>query len=232
MSSDRGTIPRGPAAGADQWAEPTMPAGRRMPGAPRERKPLLVVLALLLIVVGAGAGGLLLTRMTHRIAVIEVVRTVGPGQQFTAADVAQVQIASDSGLSYVSWAALNQLTRDFAATKIPAGTLLTPSMVSAVNNVAGGRDTLGLALKDGQVPGGLQVGQSVMIYSTSTATTGCPGTPGAILASNATVLGIATGKNGSGTTDVEVALDPGAAGAVACNTANGTTALAIMPGNG
>ena len=49
MVSDRGTLPRG--AVADQqasWAEPTAPGGRRMPSAPRERKPALAALAVLL----------------------------------------------------------------------------------------------------------------------------------------------------------------------------------------
>src|SRR5438105_2825779 len=63
MVSDRGTLPRG--AAADQqasWAEPTTPAGRRMPSAPRERKPgqlpakLLIGDAVEAFAVGQGSG--------------------------------------------------------------------------------------------------------------------------------------------------------------------------------
>ena len=53
MASDRGTMTRG--AGIDQqapWGEATAPAGRRMPSTPRERKPVLAILAVLLIVGG------------------------------------------------------------------------------------------------------------------------------------------------------------------------------------
>jgi hypothetical protein len=203
-----------------------------MPSAPRERKPLLVVLALLLIVAGAGVGGLLVTRMTNRVAAIEVSTTIGQGQPITAADLTEVQIASDSGVSYVPWSEAAAVIKDFAATEIPVGTLLSAKMVAAADNLVAGRDTLGLSLKEGQMPADLQVGQSVMVYSTSTSTTGCPGTPGGVLATNATVLSVAGGTGGSGVTDVEIAVDPGSAGDVACNTANGTAAIAVMPGKG
>lgn len=232
MSSERGTIPRGSSVGIDQqsWAEPTLPSGRRMPSAPRERKPLLVVLALLLILVGAGAAGLLVTRMTNRVAAIEVTQEVEQGHQITAADLGEVQITADSGVHYVSWASAASVVKYMAATDIPAGTLLTPQMVTTTNNLVNGRDTVGLALKDGQMPDNLAVGQSVMIYSTATQTNSC-GIPGQQLAAGATVLSISPGKNGSGNTDVEVALNQDDAGRVTCNTANGTAAIAIT-GNG
>jgi len=233
MSSDRGTIPRG-SAGIDQqsWAEPTLPSGRRLPSAPRERKPLLIVLALLLIIVGAGAAGLLVTRMSNRVAAIEVTQNVGQGRPITAADLSEVQITADSGVHYVSWSSVAAVVKYFAATNILAGTLLTPQMVSLTNNLVGnGRATVGLALKDGQMPDDLAIGQTVMIYSTATQTNSC-GAPGQQLAADATVLNIASGKNGSGNTDVEVALDQADAGRVTCNTANGTAAIAITSGNG
>ena len=53
MASERGTMQRGPTAGAQEqaaWAsEATAPAGRRLPSPQRERKPALAALALLLI---------------------------------------------------------------------------------------------------------------------------------------------------------------------------------------
>lgn len=235
MSSERGTIPRGSPVGIDQqaqWNEPTMPSGRRMPSAPRERKPLLVVLALLLIVLGAGGAGLLVQRMNTKVAVIEVTQTIPEGQPITAADLNEVEISNDSGISAVAWGDVPQVTKFVAAVTIPAGTLLTEKMASAANNLVGDRDSVGLALKDGQVPGDLQVGDTVDIYSTATTTTGCPGTAGHVLATGATVLSVSAGSSGTGETNVEVAVNGNSAGPVACNTANGTAALAIVPGNG
>jgi hypothetical protein len=143
-----------------------------------------------------------------------------------------VQITADSGVDYVTWNDAAVVTKYFAAEQIPAGTLLTNKMVSATGAVASGQDVLGLALKDGQMPDDLQVGEKVDIYSTSTQDSGCPGTPGHELATDATVLFITAGKNGSDDTDVEVALDGDSAGDVACNTANGTAAVAAITGNG
>jgi len=235
MASDRGTIPRNAPGGMDpqsSWNEPTLPAGRRMPSAPRERKPMLVLLALLLIVIGAGTAGVLVQRMNAKVGAIEISTTLQSGNPITAADLTEVQITASSGVSYVTWNSAAAVTKYFAAEEIPSGTLLTNKMVSRTGAVANGQDVLGLALKDGQMPDNLQVGEKVDIYSTSTTTTGCPGTPGHELATDATVLSITPGKDGSGDTDVEVALNGDFAGNVACNTANGTAAVAAVTGNG
>jgi hypothetical protein len=208
-----------------------MPADRRMPSAPRERKPLLIVLALLLIVVGAGAAGLLVVKAGHRVGAIEISRDVGLGQQIQPGDMQEIQVASDTSVNYVPWASASQVARLFAAIQIPAGTLLTPSMVARSNNLVDGRDVLGLALKDGQFPASLEPGQPVMIYSTAQNSGGCPGTPGSTLASDATVINIVPGHQGTGQTDVVVAVDPASAGKVACNAANGAVAVGVMPGN-
>jgi len=104
MASDRGTVTRG--SGVDQqgqWAEPTMPAGRRPPSAPRERKPALAVLAVILIVGGALAAGILVIKTGHRVGAVEVTQAVAQGEQIPANAIAEVQIAADSGVRYVSW---------------------------------------------------------------------------------------------------------------------------------
>ena len=202
-----------------------------MPSARRERKPLLVVLAVLLIIIGAGGAGLLVQRMNTKIDVIVVTQPVTQGTQFTAADLGEAQISSDSAVSYVLWSDLASVTRSFAAINIPAGTLLNEKLAASTDTLLQGRDEIGLSLKDGQMPDDLQVGQTVDIYSTATTTTGCPGQPGHTLATGATVLSIAAGKNDNGDTDVEVALADEFAGGVTCNSANGTAALATVPNN-
>src|SRR5215471_2061621 len=161
MASDRGTLPRSGGIGADQqqpWVAPTMPADRRMPSAPRERKPLLIVLALLLIVVGAGAAGLLVIKAGHRVGAIEISQDVGLGQKIQPGDMQEIQVASDTSVNYVPWASASQVAMLYAAIQIPAGTLLTPSMVAKANNLVNGRDVVGLALKDGQFPASLEPG--------------------------------------------------------------------------
>ena len=72
----------------------------------------------------------------------------------------EVAISSGSGLNYVSWSQAAEVARYFAATTIPAGTLLTQNMVSAKSSVAAGEDVVGLSLKAGQLPGNLQPGDT------------------------------------------------------------------------
>jgi hypothetical protein len=94
---------------------------------------------------------------------------------------------------------------------------------------------LGLALKDGQLPHGLQDGDHIDIYQVSDAQETCPGGSGGTLAADAIVLAIAAPSTVSGSTavaDVEIAVNPSDAGAVACNAANGIVSIAVLPNGG
>ncbi len=118
MVSDRGTLSRG--AVADQsssWAEPTAPGGRRMPSAPRERKPALAALAVLLVALGAVAAGLLVINAGHRVGAVEIVKQVGQGQQIPASAIREVEISSDTGLDYVAWQYASRVAGVYAATR-------------------------------------------------------------------------------------------------------------------
>jgi len=229
---------RGPASGTDQqagWQVPTAPAGRRLPSAPRERKPALAALAILLIVGGALGAGFLVTQTGKRVGAIEISQQIGVGQKIPQAAMQEVQIASDSSVNYVPWNEASQGAQFYAANAIPPGTLLNGAMVVRANHATAGKDVLGLALKDGQLPAGLQVGDHINIYQVSNATESCPGSPGSTLAGNAVVLAIAVPSATSGSSaaaDVQIALDPRAAGQVACNAANGDVAVGVLPPGG
>jgi hypothetical protein len=237
MSSDRGTtVHRGMTPSVDQqapWAEPTTPAARKLPGAPRERKPALAALAVLLIVGGALAVSYLMLTSSKKVAAIEIVQTVGEGQPLALSDMQQVQVTPSSGLNYVPWSEAGQVARTFAATNIPAGTLLTNNMAVTVNDLTAGRAVLGLALKDGQLPAGLAQGDRVNIYEVSDASQACPGAPGSLLSGDAIVLKVSapSATSSSAVADVEVALTPATAGAVACSASNGIIGVAVTPGN-
>jgi hypothetical protein len=258
MPGDRGTLPRGSARGGsarsgsartgsagsglagsnDQrtnWPEPTAPVGRRLPSAPRERKPALAALAVLLIIGGALGAGFLVIQSGKRVAAIEISQQIGAGQQIPLSAMQQVQITAGSGLAYVPWTQASQVARYFTVSTIPPGTLLTKEMVATTGTSVAGRAVLGLALKDGQLPHGLQGGDHIDIYQVSDAQETCPGGSGGTLAADAVVLAIGTPSATSGSTaiaDVEVALNPSDAGAVACNAANGMVGIAVLPNGG
>jgi hypothetical protein len=253
MPSDRGTLPRGSArsgsaggglagsgfAGSNDqrtgWPEPTAPVGRRLPSAPRERKPALAALAVLLIIGGALGAGFLVMQSGKRVAAIEISQQIGAGQQIPLSAIQQVQITAGSGLAYVPWAEASQVARFFTISTIPPGTLLTRQMVATTGTSLAGRAVLGLALKDGQLPHGLQDGDHIDIYQVSDAQETCPGGPGGTLAADAVVLAIGAPSATSGSTaiaDVEVAVNPSDAGPVACNAANGIVGIAVLPDGG
>jgi hypothetical protein len=254
MVSDRGTLPRG--AVADQqasWAEPTAPGGRRMPSAPRERKPALAALAVLLVALGAVAAGYLVINAGHRVGAVEITQQVGQGQRIPASAIKEVEIASNSGINYVAWQYANRVAGVYASVQIPAGTLLTPAMTTATNNLAAGKVQVGLSLKPGQAPANLLIGQSVEAFGVGTGS-GCgaaavgggtgsgsggngsgsgsgagPGVPittGVI----ASVVG-STASNGS-TAAVTLAVPDADAGVLACYASAGDVAIALTPGSG
>jgi hypothetical protein len=234
MSGDRGTLTRGAQPARDKAPRrPTAPGSRRPPQVARERRPALAALALLLIVGGALGAAYLVLQNGHRVAAIEVTQQLGAGQQIPLGALREVDIAVSGGVSYVPWSDAGQVSRFYAATAIPPGALLTSSMVARVNGLASGKSVVGLALKDGQLPDGLQAGDHVNLYQVSDASQSCPGTPGSLLASNAVVLGIGAppAAASASAVDVRVALDPAAAGAVTCNAANSNVAVAVLPGS-
>jgi hypothetical protein len=236
MSIDRGTMHRGLAGGGEpqgDWTQPTSPSARKLPGAPRERKPALAALAVVLILGGALAVGYLMLQSGKRVDAIQITRQIGQGQQISTADMQQVQVPANSGLHYVPWSEASQVARFFAATTIPPGTLLTSSMAVRTNTLTSGKTVMGLALKDGQLPSGLTVGDRINIYEVSDASEACPGAPGSLLSGDAVVLGVSTpsSSSSSAVADVEVAVNPATAGEVACNASNGILSVAVAPGS-
>lgn len=244
MASERGTMQRGLGPGDQQgWApEPTAPAGRRLPTPSRERKPALAALALVLIVGGALGAGFLVLRSGQRVPAIEVTQQVGAGEKIPRSALQEVQVAADTGVQYVDWAYAQNVAQDYAATMIPAGTLLSKAMVAPAGSVLSGREVLGLALKDGQWPSQLTVGDHVAIYATSgqngssNGSSGCRNGGTLTLANDASVVSVTTGSSSglvasgqSGSADVTVAVSPADAGVVACYAAAGQVAVALLP---
>lgn len=234
MSGDRATLARGAAPAAHEKeprVRPTAPASRRPPRAVRERKPGLAALAVLLILGGALGAAYLVIQNGHRVAAIEITQALGAGQQIPAGALRQVEIAPGGGVNYVPWGEACEVSQFFAATAIPPGTLLSSGMVARTNNFAAGKAVVGLALKDGQLPDGLQVGDRVDVYEVSDATQSCPGAAGSMLAANAIVLAISApaAATSQSAIDVRVALAPAVAGTVACNAANGNVGVAVLP---
>jgi hypothetical protein len=201
-----------------------------MPSRQRERKPALFALAILLVALGAGAAGLLVIRAGAQVQAIEIVQQVNQNSQIPVTAMQEVGIPSGSAISYVPWSQAEQVSKFFAATTIPAGTLLTQKMVASSNNTTAGLDLVGLLLKAGQVPSNLQPGDKVEAVAVGTA---CGTTAGDVLAQQAQVTDVSGSAGASGSSAVvTVAVQPANAGALTCSAANGNVGLALLPGNG
>lgn len=152
-------------AGAGRSAAPAQASvGDRLPTPPRERKPALAALAVLLILVGALGATMLVLRAGDRIEVVKVTQEIPAGGTVTNSNVTSVMVADDSSINYVKWSQLGDLKKLKAVSTIPAGVVAVGEMFGDDAGVAQGKATVGLSLKEGQYPSGLQAGDTVAVY--------------------------------------------------------------------
>ncbi|MEV5554305.1 hypothetical protein AB0L44_11645 [Nonomuraea wenchangensis] len=204
------------------------PASRKLPVPPRERKPALAALAVLLILGGALATTLLVLNSGGRVSAIRIVQQVGAGQKFPPEALEEVKVAGE-GVDYVSWSQRELVTNSFATVTILPGTLLTNRMgVRASTELGEGKATVGLALKPGQMPAGIEQGDRVqVIYVPSRTSQGQT----RVLAPNALVFSAGGGKSRSGNSgQITVVVDSTAAPEIVGFASSGEIAVAELPG--
>ncbi len=204
------------------------PASRKLPVPPRERKPALAALAVLLILGGALATTLLVLNSGGRVSAIRIVQQVGAGQKFPPEALEEVKVAGE-GVDYVSWSQRELVTNSFATVTILPGTLLTNRMgVRASTELGEGKATVGLALKPGQMPAGIERGDRVqVIYVPSRTSQGQT----RVLAPNALVFSAGGDKSRSGNSgQITVVVDSTAAPEIVGFASSGEIAVAELPG--
>ncbi len=149
------------------------------PRGERSRRGLVAVGSLVLVCASIATFVGLYAAAGNRTAVVVVEHPLVQGQPITSADLGQADVSVSGGVRFIAVADASVIEGKLAASAIPAGSLLTPSDLSAARGVVAGDAVVGLALKDGQFPaGGLVPGQQVMVVQT--------GTPGSPLTATAT----------------------------------------------
>ncbi|WP_174548836.1 hypothetical protein [Actinomadura formosensis] len=208
--------------------------GQRLPTSPRERKPALAALAVLLILGGALASAYLVMASGERVSAIRIAQPVAAGQQIPASALEEVQIG-DTGIEYLRWSERAKVTRHVAAVRLVRGALLTNSMISSSDAPESGRVIVGLALKPGQTPSGaLARGQHVILYAVGGGQNGGP-RAGTVLAQDAIVMSSGGGDGGGPTrlrsdqTSMDVAVLPADAAQVTQAASAGAVAVALIP---
>jgi hypothetical protein len=204
------------------------PASRKLPVPPRERKPALAALAVLLILGGALATTLLVLRSGDRVSAIRVTQQIGAGQKFTPQSIEEVQIAADTGIDYVSWSARQDVVRSFASVTILPGTLLTNAMGAKASQELGpGKAKVGLALKPGQVPAGLEAGDRVQVVFVPSRSTQADSR---MLAQSALVVSVGAAGRTGGTGQITVIVDAATSPEILRFASSGEIAVAELPG--
>ncbi|PWE08823.1 hypothetical protein DD630_19670 [Streptomyces sp. BSE7F] len=152
-------------AGAGRPAAPAGPSvGERLPTPPRERKPALAALAVLLILVGALGATMLVLQAGDRIEVVKITEEIPAGQSVNKSNTTSVMVAEDPGINYVQWSQFDALRKLKAVTTIPGGVVAVGEMFGTEAKVPEGKALVGLSLKEGQYPAGLKSGVTVAAY--------------------------------------------------------------------
>jgi hypothetical protein len=205
--------------------------GQRLPVPPRERKPALAALAVLLILGGALTSAYLVIVSGQRVSAIQIAEPVAAGQRIPLSALREVQVG-DTGIQFINWSERTRVATAYAAVPLVRGALLTNEMVSAADDAAKGRVVVGLALKPGQLPAaGLRSGLRVGLYAVGSGQGGGP-RPGTLLSGDAIVVAIQAGGGDrlrSDQTMVDVAVPPADAPQLTQAASAGAVAVAVVP---
>jgi hypothetical protein len=222
--------------------------GERLPMAPRERKPALAALAVLLILVGALGATVMVLRAGNKISVVEVTGAVAAGEPIPATSIREVMLSDDSGVKFVRWGQRKDLVNNWrASTNIVAYSMLTRSMIGAKDEVlAPGKSYVGLSLKEGQLPSGLKSGDTVAAYNVTTntarptadggssgnSTSGSTSGDSNLISDDLVVTKVAlpSGDFSSGDTSVTVEADSASAGPLTIAASSNDVALVLVTG--
>ncbi|QXJ22089.1 hypothetical protein AGRA3207_003035 [Actinomadura graeca] len=232
MKSNQSTVSAGSSGGTAGLGRSGLgtSGGQRLPTSPRERKPALAALAVLLILGGALASAYLVMASGQRVSAIRIAQPVAAGQRIPASALEEVQVG-DTGIQYINWTERQNVGRFYAAVPLVKGALLTNSMISRADDAAKGRLVVGLALKPGQLPAdGVDVGKRVTLYAVGGGTGGGP-RAGTVLSADAIVIGMGRGggRLRSDQTTVDVAVLPADAPLLTQAASAGSVALALVP---
>lgn len=136
---------------------------------PRQRRPALAALALLLVVGGALGAGLLAVRMDERQPVYAAARAIEPGTRITSEDLKEVQVASE-GIGLIPSSAAEQVLGGagvYAKVPIEENTLVDQSMLTEQAPVGEDRAIVAIQLNPALTPSELRGGDLVEVVRVS-----------------------------------------------------------------
>ncbi|MFF5368951.1 hypothetical protein [Streptomyces sp. NPDC013187] len=232
-------------AGAGRSAAPAQPSvGDRLPTPPRERKPALAALAVLLILVGALGVTMLVLQVGNRVEVVKVTKEIQAGES-VGDNVTSVMVAADDSINYVTWDQLATLKTLKAKSTIYSDTVVMGQMFAKKASLPAGKASVGLALKEGTYPADIKAGDVVSAYrvgstgsgsNSSDSNSGSSGTSssGGALVDDARVNTVEADDDATvstGNLSITVLVDQADAAALASAAAANEVAIVHVPGN-
>jgi len=197
---------------------------------PRRRRPLLAVVAALLVIGFGLAGAELYLAGTQRVSVLVVRSAIPEGSPLTASDLGVVQLVPGPGVGWVAATEEAQVVGRVASVPLLAGQLLTPASIATGPDLPRGDATVGVTVGADQAPvAQLAPGAEVEVVATGGQGTAAP-RAGASLATGVlvTVADVGTsGSSGSGAA-VSIAVPSADAAAVAAAAASGNVSLVVL----
>ncbi|MEU0893261.1 hypothetical protein [Streptomyces massasporeus] len=230
-------------AGAGRSAAPAQPSvGDRLPTPPRERKPALAALAVLLILVGALGVTMLVLQVGNRVEVVKVTKEIQAGES-VGDNVTSVMVAADDSINYVKWDQLTTLKTLKAKSTIYSDTIVMGQMFAKKASLPAGKASVGLALKEGTYPADIKAGDLVSAYRVSStgsgsndsdSNSGSSGSSSGALVDAARVNTVAADDDATvstGNLSITVLVDQADAAALASAAAANQVAVVHVPGN-
>ncbi|MEU6449063.1 hypothetical protein [Streptomyces sp. NPDC046979] len=230
-------------AGAGRSAAPAQPSvGDRLPSPPRERKPALAALAVLLILVGALGATMLVLRAGDRVEVVRVTSDIQAGES-VGNNVESVMVAADDSINYIQWTQLEALKDLKAKSTIYKDTVVMGQMFAKQEQIPAGKASVGVALKEGQYPAGIKSGDIVAAYrvgaggsgnnSDSSGNDASSSASGGAIVPDARVNGVSEDSDSTvstGSKSLTLLVDEADAAALALAAAAGEVAVVRVPG--
>jgi hypothetical protein len=207
------------------------PRPLRVAPARRQRRPAIVLVGLLLILVGAAVTAQLFLQVGGRTAVLAVARPVTAGHPITGQDLTEVRISVDPALRAVPASERSRVVGQVATVDLLPRSLLTREALATASVPGAGQAIVGVALKAGQMPSALKAGDHVMLVLTPPAGSGGtaapPGPAGRVLVEDAEVFDLRQAETDQATV-ASVVVARGEAADVARAQATGQVSLVLV----
>ncbi len=200
------------------------PAGNASSPGRLRRRPLMVLVSVGLVLVGAVLGVGVWMLSSSSVEVVAARTSIERGATITAEDLVVTRVTVDETVPVIRSDQLSGLVGQRAASDIASGTLLSPAEVTDVLPPGTGDSVVGVALGMGQLPAEpLRAGDRVRLVQTPAAQGEVPATQVTI---DAVVQSVTVAADGQ-TTVVDLLVPSSRAAEVAARAATGEVALVL-----